>query len=337
MGEGDLWDDSVLIRAFDNAVSKYKIMHKMSGSNVGEKANIINTEETKTLPAAEADNESNNKLRPSDENLQKTDDLHTELETTLKFGETAELSQIKPNSLSAKCVVSSSDNQNGNLSPTNENSDAKSGSPVKHLIPSDLHSQNEAAWYSNAQEEYNQLLDKYYELEGQRQQVLQQLNQYNNWNYQHPIPSTSTSQEYQTSIPLPYDAVTCYCPYGCQNWVVPNSSVPDSCTGNACVGNSCNNIPRESQPGNPVPREEHEFVKTAMLAAERALSSLKSFAKEANGVKDKQLGVEIDDFAESTKSTDLDVVLNAWYSVGFYTGKYLSEQSMEKRKHGQGL
>ncbi|KAG8374577.1 hypothetical protein BUALT_Bualt10G0009900 [Buddleja alternifolia] len=43
-------------------------------------------------------------------------------------------------------------------------------------------------------------------------------------------------------------------------------------------------------------------------------------------------------FTESTKSsTDLDVVLNACYSAGFYTGKYLSEQSLEKRKHGQGL
>ncbi|GFP80290.1 hypothetical protein PHJA_000172400 [Phtheirospermum japonicum] len=284
-------------------------MHRMSGSNVGEKANI-NTEES--LPAAEADYESN-------KNLKNADNLHTELETTVKIRETAELSQINRNSPSAKCFVGSPDIQNGNLPPTNENSAAKSGSPVKHLISPDLHSQNEAAWYSNAPEDYNQLLNKYYELEDQRQQVLQQLNQYNNWNDQHPIPNTSTSQEYLTSVPQPYDTVTCYCPYGCQNWVVPNNSLPGYCSGDACTSNHCNDIPRESQPGNPVDREDPDFVKTAMLAAERALSS---FTKEANGVKDKQLGVEIGHFAESTKSSaDLDVVLNAWYSAGFYTGK----------------
>ncbi|KAL6550468.1 hypothetical protein OROMI_020956 [Orobanche minor] len=279
MGKGGLWDDSVIVKAFENAVSKYKVIHRMSGSNVGEKADT-NTEEN--LPASEADNGSNN-FRSDDENLQNDDNL---LQTTAKTGETAEFPQIKENL------------------PLEQDSSAKC-----------LGSFNIQSWYSSAPEEYSQLLTKYYELEGQRQQVRQQLNQYN-CNYQHPVPGTSTSKEYQASVPQPYDTVTCYCPYGCQNWIVPTNILPASCSGDTCIGKSCNGIPRQ---GNPIPPEDTDFVKTAMLAAERALSSL---TKEANGVKGKQIGTEIGHFAESTESsTDLYVVLNAWYSAGFYTGK----------------
>ncbi|KAI3469188.1 hypothetical protein Pfo_025851 [Paulownia fortunei] len=334
MGKGDLWDDSALIKAFDHAISKYKTMHGMSGATAGEKA-ITNEEEN--LPVSEADG--SNEFGSYTEHLQNDDNLYLTLETTAKIGETAKVLQIKESSPleldpSAK-FVGSSDNQNGNLPPTNENPAAKSGSLGKHMISSDLKSQNEATLYSNGSEEYSQLLNKYYELEGQRQQILQQLNQYSNWNYQHPISSTSTSEEYQASIPQPYDTVTCYCPYGCQNWVVPCNSLPASCSGGICTDKSCNAILKGSQNGNSMSPEDPDFVKMAMVAAEKALSSLK---KEANGGKDNQLGMEIGHCAESTKSaTDLDVVLNAWYSAGFYTGKYLSEQSLEKGKHSQGL
>ncbi|KAK6119508.1 hypothetical protein DH2020_046750 [Rehmannia glutinosa] len=342
---GDLWDDSVLM------------MHGMSGSTVAEKANM-NTEEN--LPAAEADNRSNrtsvlrqaftdwrkiphcstSQWKPYLEQKELNDDnLYVELETTAKIGENAELLQIKENPPleldSSTKSLGSSDIQNGNLPPINGDPAAESGSPGKCLISSDAQSQNEAAWYSNAPEEYSQLLNKYYELEGQRQQVLQQLNQYNNWNYQNPISNTPTSDEYQASVPQPYDTVTCYCPYGCQNWVVPINSLPGSYSGGTCIGKSCNAISKESQSGNSMSSEDPDFVKTAMVAAERALASL---MKEANGVKDKELVMETGNFAESTKSsTDLDVVLKAWYSAGFYTGKYLSEQSLEKNEKGQGL
>ncbi|KAK6162189.1 hypothetical protein DH2020_002030 [Rehmannia glutinosa] len=294
------------------------MMHGMSGSTVAEKANM-NTEEN--LPAAEADNRSN-RSRSYDEHVQNDDNLYVELETTAKIGENAELLQIKENSPleldSSTKSLGSSDIQNGNLPPINGDPAAESGSPGKCLISSDAQSQNEAAWYSNAPEEYSQLLNKYYELEGQRQQVLQQLNQYNNWNYQNPISNTPTSDEYQASVPQPYDTVTCYCPYGCQNWVVPINSLPGSYSGGTCIGKICNAISKESQSGNSMSSEDPDFVKTAMVAAERALASL---TKEANGVKDKELVMETGNFAESTKSsTDLDVVLKAWYSAGFYTG-----------------
>ncbi|KAL0394897.1 UNVERIFIED_CONTAM: hypothetical protein Slati_4455900 [Sesamum latifolium] len=212
----------------------------------------------------------------------------------------------------------SSNNQNGTHGLINEKHAAKSGSPGDCVISSDVQSHNQATCYSNGPVEYSQLLNKYYELEGQRQQILQQLNQYSNWNYQHPIPSASTSEEYQASDPQPFDTVTCYCPYGCQNWVVPCNSLPASCSGGTCFDKSCDAIPEGSENRNSMSSQDSDYVKTAMVAAEKALSSL----KEANGVKDKPLGMEMGRSAESNKSTtDLDVVLNAWYSAGFYTGK----------------
>ncbi|KAK4420330.1 hypothetical protein Salat_1983300 [Sesamum alatum] len=316
--EEELWDDSALIKAFDHAISKYKVMHGMSGSTAEGKG-ITNAEES--LPAAEADNGSN-EFGPHAEHVQ-------------DVGEAANLLQVKENSplelgSSAKCA-GSSNIQNGNHGLTDEKHAAKSGSPGECMISSDVQSQNQATWYSNGPEEYSQLLSKYYELEGQRQQILQQLNQYSNWNYQHP--TASTSEEYQASDPQPLDTVACYCPYGCQNWVVPCNSLPASCSGGTCIDKSCDAIPEGSQNRNSMSAQDSDYVKTAMIAAEKALSSL----KEANGVKDKLVGMAMGHSAESNKSTtDLDVVLNAWYSAGFYTGKYLSEQSFEKRKHSHG-
>ncbi|XP_011069701.1 uncharacterized protein LOC105155514 [Sesamum indicum] len=315
--EEELWDDSALIKAFDHAITKYKVMHGMSGSTTEGKS-MSHADES--LSAAEADNGSN-EFGPHAVHVQ-------------DVGETANLLQVKENSplelgSSAKCA-GSSNIQNDTHGLINEKHAAKAGSPGDCVISSNVQSHNQATWYSNGPEEYSQLLNKYYELEGQRQQILQQLNQYSNWNYQHPIPNASTSEEYQASDPQHFDTVTCYCPYGCQNWVVPCNSLPASCSGGACNDKSCDAIPEGSQNRNSMSPQDSDYVKTAMVAAEKALSSL----KEANGVKDKPLGMEMGHSAESNKSTtDLDVVLNAWYCAGFYTGKYLSEQSFEKRKH----
>ncbi|CAA0825457.1 Unknown protein [Striga hermonthica] len=295
MGKGgDLWDDSALVKAFDDAISKYKAMHRISGPDVEEKANTDKEEAPTTVEA----DDGNDTLRSHDEKSPSDENLHTQLEEgTAKNGENGELSQIKEN-----CI----DVQNG-----------ANGGGDSAAKPFDVHTQNLTAWNSSAPEEYNELLNKYYELEGQRQQVLQQINQYSSWNYQHAVSNASTSG-YQSCAPQPHDTVTCYCPYGCQNWAVPINSVPACCSGKS----KDSTIPGDS-----------DFVQKAMFAAERALSSIK---KGADGVEDKHAGIEVSDAAKDTKSsTDLDVVLSAWYRAGFYTGKYISEQSMEKSKHSQ--
>ncbi|KAG8374578.1 hypothetical protein BUALT_Bualt10G0010000 [Buddleja alternifolia] len=312
--KGDLWDDSALMEAFDDAISKYKGMHGLDGSTAAEKAISTNTEEI--LPAAEADNESN-------EHVQNDNKLCADV--TVKTRDAFNVLQIKEK----YSLEVPSDIQNGDPPPTDEEPAVESGSAGKHLISSDIKSQNEPTWYANNPEEYSQLLNKYYEIEGQRQNILQQLNQYSNWNYQNP--STSASEEYPASVPQPYDTVTCYCPYGCQNWVVPCNSLPAYCSGGTCIDKSCNVISKGSENENPLSAEDPDFVQTAMLAAKRALSSLKEEGSGnaeilANGGKDKG------PFSESTKcATDLDVVLNAWYSAGFYTGKKPQMTAVELR------
>lgn len=194
------------------------------------------------------------------------DNPYAAIETTIKMGEPTEIIQSKEE-------LGSSNIQDGNVIPTNEILAAKSG---KHMISSDIKTQNEAIMCSNGPEEYSMLLNKYYEVEGQRQQILQQLYQYSNSNEQFPI---STAEEYQASIAQPYDTVTCHCPYGCQNWIVPCNSLPNSCLGGNNVDNCCQDVPKSSQNGNSMSPEGPDFVKTAMIAAERALL----LTKQANG------------------------------------------------------
>ncbi|PIN10628.1 hypothetical protein CDL12_16775 [Handroanthus impetiginosus] len=176
--EGDLWDDSALIKAFDSAISKYKTMHGMSGSTAEDEA-ITNTEEN--LPAARAGNGSNEFHYDAERHVQNDGNLYAAEESTAKIGETANSLEIKENSdlESAKCV-GSSNTQNGKLLSSSEDPADKSVSSGKHQISSEGKGQNESTWYSNDPEEYSQLLNKYYELEAQRQNILQQLNQYSN-------------------------------------------------------------------------------------------------------------------------------------------------------------
>ncbi|KAL7111172.1 hypothetical protein ACP275_05G071200 [Erythranthe tilingii] len=306
---GDLWDDSALLKAFDGAVSKYKKMHGLSGVTEGE---IVDNNTEEKLPTAEADNRSSGLVDNNTEHVKKDDGSYADAETTAKIGETA-------NNLHLLQIT-----ENPSLEMEN------------HAMEShNVQSQNEAAWGSINEKEYNQLLSKYYEIEDQRQKILQQLNQCNNWNYQNPISDTSTSEEYyRASLPQqPYDTVTCYCSYGCQNWVVPCNSLTASCPDAIC---------KDARKPHSVSNEESDIVKTAMDAAKRAVSSITRDASIKADVSANE-GNSVEITAQSTESskteTDLAAVLNAWYSAGFYTGKYLSEQqSVEKKiKRGNGL
>ncbi|KAL2545464.1 uncharacterized protein Fot_14697 [Forsythia ovata] len=341
MGKGDLWDDSALINAFDHAISKYKTMHGMGGQGGS-------AEGGKSIPSNEENFEVDSKsseVSSSVGHVEADDGKNTSLNATAEIGETGNLSPIEEHpsvesDFPEKHIVSSNV-QNGNLSSAKENSAMESGSPKKHIGSSNVQNlQDEATWYSQSPEEYNLLLNKYYELESQRQIILQQLNQFSNWSYEHPISSTIIPEHNQASISQSsYQTDTCYCPYGCQSSVACCSSLPAHCSDGACVDKSCD-ASRGGCNGNSPSQEDHGFVKTAMVAAERALSSLtketsRNADASANGGKEKELGSEIGHLTESTESgTDLAVVLNAWYSAGFYTGKYLSEQSLGKKRLG---
>lgn len=327
--QGDLWDDSALLKAFDTAFSKYKTMHGIGDLNKGKMADDGAVE---SFPASEAISESkdfglNTEVGQSDD---KTYDIQ---ETAIRVDETAKLLKMKeihPLELPSSTNHAGTSNGQKEPSPASENPSTELGIPGKHTLSFDSKHQNEAACYSNGQEEYNQLLNKYNEIEDQRQKLLMQLNLYNDWYYQNP-------EQYQTYTPQPYNSVTCNCSYGCQNWVVPCDSFPTSCLDGPCTDKNCHGSFKDQKVNSKSQvQQDQDFVQTAMTAAKTALSSL---TQEAFGDAD-TLACEVQgndfgaDMGNVTKSTDLAVVLNAWYSAGFYTGKYLSEQSLEKKRQG---
>ncbi|XP_042057006.1 uncharacterized protein LOC121801559 isoform X1 [Salvia splendens] len=325
--EGEIWDDSALIKAFDHAVTKYKAMNV----NSGEKA-IINAEEN--LPGAGADNGSI-ECGSNSEFVQNDDSLLNGLETKTQVVEPAETlvsTEDSPLELgsSAKCVGFFNIHEYP-VPPTNDISATTSVSQCQNTASTDIKHQNEASCYSDGSEEYTKLMNKYYEIENQRQHIFQQLNQYSNWNNQYPFSSTSMTEEYQASVPQPYETVACSCPYGCQNWVVPRNSSPAACSDGNYIHTTC--LAKCSPNANSEPKKDPDFVNMAMAAAEKALA----LTKEANGGTYKELGVETGQSPESKSTTDLDVVLRAWYTAGLYTGKYLSEQSSEGSKQGRGI
>ena len=134
------------------------------------------------------------------------------------------------------------------------------------------HAQDGAQGYSGTQgaEDYTQLLNQYYELEEQRQKILQQLQHLGNWNYQDSGSTVqwgahSASQE----PPMGQPSYTAYCPYVCQCLVAPCSF------GGACVGKTCGATPNIGQNGNSPSFKDGNIIETAIGAAERALSSFK--------------------------------------------------------------
>lgn len=300
--EGDLWDDSALLNAFDDAISKYKIMHgrgQNDSSKEGEKV-VCNTGES----LATLVDGSHNAARHAGAD----DNNNVASNTTTELGETNDLPQNKTNHV----VDSFTQEPNVDLSYGQ-------------------HTQDTLQHYSNTQGagDYTQLLNQYYELEEQRQKVLQQLQQFGGWDYQgsgsnvqwgtgsasqeHPVPTS------QASYPA---VVSSYCPYGCQCLVAPCS------LGGTYAGKTCDATSGIDHNGKLTSSENGDIIKTAMGAAESALSSLKIKTSE-KGEERHEGQLEQSAISE----TDLTVVFNAWYSAGFYTGKYLAEQSIAKKRH----
>lgn len=312
--EEQLWDDSALINAFNNAISKYKKMHTR-GSQIssGDGGKVVSAEEEKSSALVDGiinDDGRNGEINDDD--------------------------KVSPNTVTEI-------KEDGNVFTVKEMSCLESGSPENHVGSSTgQHIHQDPVGYLNSQstEDYNQLVKKYFELEEQRQYIIEQLNQYGYWNYGSGLTAV-TSQEPEASISAAHPTVaSSFCPYGCQSWVAPCTSLPCCCSGGACVEKSCNAPAQDAITKSSTLPERTDFVKTATVAAERALSSLKEQVgtnsdASANEGKEKQSESSFCPLEKSTSSeTDLTVVLNAWYSAGLYTGKYLTEQSLAKKRHG---
>ncbi|CAO2819673.1 unnamed protein product [Amaranthus hypochondriacus] len=226
------------------------------------------------------------------------------------------------------------------LKTYNRNGAADSEVTGEHAIESNiLPMQDQSHNYSTSLDmhEYNQLYKQYYEVEEQRQKILQKLQNFSSGQYPYtsevPVSdsqwgTSAATQEYQScNSQLPCGAMVvscCPCPSQCS--MASCSSLPCPLSGvSGCTSGV--NLSATMDLGK-LSAVEDNIVKTAMGAAEKAISSLTikgSDSKEEN----KTDSVE----QNATFGTDLSTVLNAWYSAGFYTGKYLTEQCLVKKQH----
>ncbi|XP_014520095.1 uncharacterized protein LOC106777091 [Vigna radiata var. radiata] len=312
--EGDLWDDSALIAAFDHAISTYKKMH-ISGKNKDAAA-----QEAETVIGEEAsyvDFASSHATRDADTNdhipaTDVPDSGETRNEPKLEEDHHVESLVEQP------CL------------------DSTSGQGIQ--------SGQSGYAYAEGVDDYNQLVTQYYELEEKRAKILEQLNQYGYWNYQNVAAVSSSgvpysdSQEYSMAayqVSDPNAVCTC-CPCYSQCLREPRTSIPGCSLGELSVGKPCNNAYVEMDHKMSFPYKDDDIRKMAMGAAEKALSTIRTtISGDFNANEDAISGKERNNSEHEEISgleTDLAAVLNAWYSAGFCTGKYIVEQSIRNRR-----
>ncbi|KAI3881646.1 hypothetical protein MKW92_018985 [Papaver armeniacum] len=312
--ESELWDDSALMNAFDTAMNKYKAMHKKKQRK--SNSTDINGEEVST------DNPEN----LTDENY-----------------EPSRLLRVN-DALASEIVKTGADvGEANNVPPVQENQ----SSVLEPIIPtndSDKQQTTEGNTSTQVESEYDKLLRQYYELEEQRQKVLQQLQAGYGYNYsyyqsqgegsgscaytqenQHHALYASQQAATTASSCFPYvcPCLTGSCPLvpACSSSVPCTSELGTSSAPIGCTGDGTNLSYLQDDP----------LSKTAIGAAERAIASIKMGSSNAS-IGKKEKGKEDVSSPSGSSKTDLSVVMNAWFSAGFHTGKYLSEQSIAKKQ-----
>ncbi|XP_071737438.1 uncharacterized protein [Rutidosis leptorrhynchoides] len=300
-----IWDDSALVKALDDAISKYKIMHSKGGDGGSFKeAETITKDDEESSP---------NLLTRSNK-------------TKTAYGETND---------------KNTDEQKKSIDTrkTTDSTVTEKGVVEKEVSPSNGDQVQDTDYnYVNAEstEQYNVLLNQYNAVEEQRQKLLQQLYQYGNWEsqgysygygYSYDSGATYDSQYRNVSAPQTSGPPVCTCrPYVC-----PYSTAP--CTSSeTCVGSTaCAHY------GNSGSLDDDGFIKAAMGAVDKAIHSFNKEATDMPNVEqDGKKGQEVETGSvnvarDKTSQTDLSAVLHAWFSAGFYTGKYLSEQASTKK------
>ncbi|KAI3691982.1 hypothetical protein L6452_31786 [Arctium lappa] len=293
---GELWDDSALVKALDDAISKYKIMHVKGGENdlLKEERIAKGTEESAHIIM-----NGSNEVKSA---YVETDDKATDVAKN-----TAHTGEAMDSSVAEKCPSEVIEQR---TTPTN-------GVQVN----------------AESAEAYNLLLDQYNAVEEQRQKLLAQFSQYGNLDYQgygygYDYGAAYDSQYHTVPAPQPSGHPICSCrPYVCPYSTAPCTSMAAASSCETCAGSTA-----LAHNGSSVPLEDGDFIKAAMGAVDRAIhsfdtqtSGIPEVDKEGKKVQEVEMGSQ-NVAQDKTSQTDLSVVLNAWFSAGFYTGKYLSEQ-----------
>ncbi|KAJ8631966.1 hypothetical protein MRB53_025302 [Persea americana] len=315
--ETELWDDSALINAFENAITKYKTMH--GGTYRG------NSTREEEEPEQEQEKEI---MNGTEENVQNPTQKVTEACLfSDNTGATIELPPIQNNQLGAES------------SATEPNKHSSSGPDVKETLEGYLQ-------YA----EYNQKLNQYYEHMEQMQKLSDELYHASSWNYQNDIVSSGSCLQWnewcaasQSQLPTHHGCYS-YCPgSGCSYHCLSASCspIPACAMCDKCSSGSGTNAVSTACKADPVGSSlcsSDNILKAAKEFAERAISSMKLKTSMTPGVSEEkeEKATEWKEGSDTSdggtpqncgSETDLTVVLNAWFSAGFYTAKYLSEQS----------
>ncbi|KAE9596917.1 hypothetical protein Lal_00007573 [Lupinus albus] len=310
--EGDLWDDSALINAFDHAISTYK---KMGGYK-------------KKDSSAERERVMDSGTGLIDSNVE-FPNYHTTRDVDKKRNIPA--------------IDAPNSGENPYVPKLEENHVAQSQVDQPHLDSTssqDIQNVHNSYAYAQVADDYNQLVTKYYDLEEKRLKVLEQLNQYGGLNYQYVTTASgagvpySNSQDYSKSayqFSDPNVGCTCCSCYS-ECLTAPCTSVPGCFLGGSRAGKLRDSHSVEMDHKMLSPCEDDEIHKLAMGAVEKALSSIRTVSGDSSANEEKE-NSSFEPEQINGSETDLTAVLNAWYSAGLYTGKYLVEQSIANKRH----
>lgn len=203
------------------------------------------------------------------------------------------------NATEMKEVVNPSSNKEHHSTDSYASEHHMSSSYGQHV--QDVHNANSN---SEGTEDYNNLLNQYYELEEQRQKILQQLYQFGNWSHQDScygvewgttsashenqvpaaqawcpaiVPRATTTSSHENQVAAAQAScpgVASCCSFTCPCLVTPCTSLP-ACSIGFCESKTCNATSAFGHNGKSSSLGDGELNNTALGAAERALSSLK--------------------------------------------------------------
>lgn len=195
--------------------------------------------------------------------------------TALDLGETSNLSTAKENHRVDSCAPE----------PCTD--------PSNSLYIQDVEGANKGYSSFRSGQDYNNLVNLYYDLEEKKQKILEQLHQFGGWNNQYSGEGSGSGVQWGTSaygehpiaasqVSHPNALCSC-CPYVYQCCLAPCTSCPGCSLGGTFDGKTCNDNSVVMVPGTAGPLEDSNIVKTAMEAAEKAMSSLRTkFSGDSN-------------------------------------------------------
>jgi len=347
-----LWDDSALLNAFNNAMTKYRDMHKNPSKDIG----LGDDAKTGTETVDDGHNKATRDTSSEERN-----------EETLEATVRDSYSSLPDSGATGQAAESQHNCAPGQAAESQHNSAPREAAESRNnCTPGQAHGSESYGAYDtwpsmqvNHGDEHARLVSNYYDLEKQRQEVLQQLYQFNGWNCQITNEQATSSAQWNgyasfqgiqgASYNPQYCPMLPYC-HTCPYWPTqpplcmgPCSRYAPCASSGAGISNNephCQcwyrNTPLPTElnntvePSKPLPAEDN-ITESILEAVKKATSTAK---EEMSRVDNEFRGeMEIDKSGEGSSDADVTEMLHAWFSAGFYTARCLSRKASVEKKH----